>query len=51
MGLVQIPDPDHSYVERKLRKDVLRIVQLSPRRFLHMVPEVVNICVFGVMLF
>jgi hypothetical protein len=38
-------------VERKLRKDVLQIVQLFPCHFLPMVPEVLNICVLGVMLF
>ena len=51
LGLVPLPGPDHYYVERRLRKDVLQIVQLFPSRFLPMVPEVLNICVLGVMLF
>jgi len=50
-ALVPLPDPDHYYVERKFRKDVLQIVQFFSCRFLPMVSEVLNICVLGVMLF
>ena len=37
LGLVPLPNPDHYYVERTLRKDVLQTVQPFPCRFMPMV--------------